>query len=81
MFFFWPFWYIGSYGIVALIWDLVGIVFFVLFLYIFFRWFRFRPWNFHDKSNEACEILKRRYAAGEITREEYEEMKKDLHCK
>ncbi|OGO23285.1 MAG: hypothetical protein A2144_12090 [Chloroflexi bacterium RBG_16_50_9] len=31
-----------------------------------------------NQTDSALEILKRRYARGEITREEYEEKKKDL---
>lgn len=35
-----------------------------------------RQWNRHDES--AMEIAKRRYAAGEITGEEFEEIKKTV---
>lgn len=35
----------------------------------------FTPNKSHD---DALDILKRRYASGEITKEQYEEMKKDI---
>jgi putative membrane protein len=32
----------------------------------------------HTPQNDALEILKRRYASGEITKDQYEEKKKDI---
>jgi len=32
----------------------------------------------HSDSNSALEILNKRYASGEITKEEYEQVKKDI---
>jgi putative membrane protein len=32
----------------------------------------------HTSQNDALDILKRRYASGEITKDQYEEMKKDI---
>jgi putative membrane protein len=34
--------------------------------------------HMHQKNNDAFEILKTRYAKGEITKDEFEEMKKHL---
>lgn len=79
MIFFWPFWW--GYGIGALIWDIIGIALFFVVFYLFFKYgigiFTVR---WHSDEDTPCEILKRRYAAGEITKEEYERIKRDLNC-
>ena len=49
---------------------IVGIVFLI-------RWLILRS-SLPEKHESALDILKRRYAGGEISREEYEQMKKDL---
>ena len=37
------------------------------------------PWGMHGKAeNESMEILKKRYASGEITREEYHRMREEM---
>ena len=38
-----------------------------------------RHYRGNDSSNKALDILKQRYAKGEITKEEFEEMKRNLN--
>ena len=61
----------GSYWIIGLIfWILVLIGLVLLIKYL---------WEGGTKrGNSALEILKKRYASGEISKEEFEEKKKDL---
>lgn len=67
------FWGMGFFSLAMWILLLVGIVF-------FFRWM----WQSSKKdnpfanSNRALDILNERYARGEINREQFESMKKDI---
>jgi putative membrane protein len=75
-------WFIGFWGIGLL----VRVLFFGLIVYLVVRLFRGRNWRgdrgYYDEPSygelSAAEILRRRYAAGEITREQYEEMRRTL---
>ncbi len=72
-------------------WIIFPIIFMgICIVFFMFRMFgrgRFRPpWQDSSRdhregreSETALEILKKRYAKGEITKEEYEEMKRDLY--
>lgn len=81
-----PYWY-GWYGWgFGLIQAIIGILIFAFFLWIIFRVIRsfrgdylyrhYRRWWYDDE--DAFEILRKRYAKGEISKEEYEKMKADL---
>lgn len=70
------FWGVGmliGMGVFVLFWGLVlaGLVLLIRWL-----WAEARPTTKGDES--ALEILKRRYAQGEITREEFETIRRDL---
>ncbi len=65
-----PFWLFGGFRIVFIAALVVGVVYLV-------RFFARQGPRRHDEES-ALEILQKRYARGEITREQYEEMKRDL---
>ena len=67
---FWPFHFFGSIAMIAF-WALVvaGIV-----------WLVRQPSSHSSAGNHsALDILKTRYAKGELTKEQFESMKKDIH--
>jgi len=69
----WMDWHWGG-GFMMVIWwllILVGIIFLV-------KWISDQKSRTREKDDTALEILKRRYADGEISKEEFEEKKKDL---
>lgn len=77
----------GGWWVFPVVMPLVMIIFLIIFLYIVFgRGGPKLPWwnssegpSNHNKDSEtAMEILKKRYAKGEVTREEFEQIKKDL---
>ena len=72
-FWWWPMWWFPFFA------PIFWIVLVVLCLYFFFGRGR-RPWEpYPGKDPEtALDILKKRYARGEITKEEFEQMKRDI---
>ncbi len=68
------------------IFPIVMVVVMLIFLFVFSRrWGCGPPWRspggHHGESGDsetALEILKKRYAKGEITKEEFDRMKKDI---
>lgn len=67
-------WHMHQMGTGAWIYLIILIVFFIIAgIYIISQ-----KDNSEDCENEPIEILKKRYARGEISKQEYEEMKKNL---
>lgn len=59
------------------------IIFWVVLLFILFRFLGrdrgyWRSWHDGPRGSHPVDILKERYAKGEITKEQFEQMKKDL---
>lgn len=66
----------GPWMVIAMVsWLLLlaGVVFLIVWAFQ-----RFRPGNGSKAEESALEILKKRYARGEISREEFEEKKRDI---
>jgi putative membrane protein len=72
-FWWWPMWWFPFFA------PIFWIVLVVLCLYFFFGRGR-RPWEIYaGKDTETpLDILKKRYVKGEITKEEFEQMKRDI---
>lgn len=71
------------FGVFGLGWMLMGSVFMILFwaaviLLIIWLYRQITGTRSVAETESAREILKKRYAKGEITKEEFERMKKDL---
>jgi putative membrane protein len=76
----WPVfgWGFGGFGVIMLI---IMIVFWGLIIWgivALIRWLSRSGRSSYTQHETALEILKRRYASGEITKAEFEEKKRDL---
>ena len=75
------FWWGGMW-----IFPIIMLIVIVVVVFLIFGHRNFRPpWHGYNRffddqggSETALEILKKRYAKGEITKEEFEQMKKDI---
>lgn len=75
------FWW-GGWWMFPMVMPIIFLMVAIIVLYLIFGRRGFRPpwWDqYQGKETEsAMDILKKRYAKGEITKEEFERMKKDL---
>ena len=76
-FFHYPFFFPFHFG-----W--LGAIFLIFIIFLIARWF-FEPWRGgghnsypHQQRLDAASIVRERYAKGEITREQFEQMMRDL---
>jgi putative membrane protein len=75
----WPNMMGGFYGGIGMILNFVFFIAIVVVIIILIVWFVRKSGHYHSESqNKTLEILKERYAKGEITKEQFEEMKKNL---
>jgi putative membrane protein len=66
-------------GIIALLWVLAAIIFWALVVFLIIWAIRkLAGRSSSDSRRTSLDILDERYAKGEITREQYEQMKRDL---
>ena len=67
----------GGFGIVGALFSIIWIVILIAVIIALVRYFRGKPMRWQG-SDRALDILKERYAKGEIDTEEFEEKKKAL---
>jgi len=74
-----PFWW-GGWWMFPMAMPVIMVVVVLIALYFLFGRRGFRPpcWDKYPGGESALDILKKRYAKGEISKEEFERIKKDL---
>ena len=74
-----PFWW-GGWWMFPMAMPVIMVIVVLIALYFLFgrRGFRAPWWDRYPGGESALDILKKRYAKGEISKEEFERIKKDL---
>jgi len=67
-----------GWGMMGMLHGLLWLVLIVMGIFVLARWLRSDSASSGGGSESALDILKKRYARGEIGKEEYEEKKRDL---
>lgn len=75
--FWWGGWWMMMFPMLM---PIIFIIVIIAGLYFLFGRGKFRPpwWDRYPSGESALDILKKRYAKGEISKEEFERIKKDL---
>jgi len=63
-------WYYGNYWGMNFFWWLIWVIFII--------WIFASPWGYRRTRDTSYDILRKRFASGEITKEQYQEAKKVL---
>ena len=63
-------WYYGNYWGMNFFWWLIWVIFII--------WIFATPWGYRRTRDTSYDILRKRFASGEITKEQYQEAKKVL---
>lgn len=74
----WPYMYGYGYGGAGLLPMVLFWVVVIAAVILLVRYLSHSSPHAEDRGSRALDILKERYAKGEITKKEYEEMKKDI---
>ena len=74
----WPNMMMGGWGVMFM--GLLFLLFIGLIVYLIAKSIKTTPTEVSLKENTSLEILKKRYARGEINKEEYDRIKKDLQA-
>lgn len=73
----------GGFGIMDFVFSILWVVILVVVIVTIVRWARhgrIGRRGGHWYGNDALDILKERYAKGELTKDEFETMKKDIEA-
>ncbi|MBF8417460.1 SHOCT domain-containing protein [Heyndrickxia coagulans] len=68
----------GVFGMIAMIVQLLIFILIIYLIVIGIKKVSEKDFGVHPKEDRSLEILRERYAKGEITEEEFKKMKKDL---
>lgn len=69
----------SGFGFIGFIFMILWWALIIVGIVALVKWVKANPHTLHGREKSALDILKERYAKGEIDRKEFEEKKKDLN--